>query len=73
MYNTIESIKRLRAIREKINAYHGSENLWKMLSLLKKLYATGADTDKAIDGLNLPFGVHLFIKGHFTELMEITK
>lgn len=71
--DAIEKINKLRALRQKINSYHGSDNLWKMLNLLKKLEATGADMDKAIDGLNLPFGMHIFIKGNFSELMEITK
>lgn len=47
--------------------------VWKVVKRLQRLRSFGKD-DKEIEiifkALNLPLGMHLFILGHYSELME---
>ena len=39
------------------------------LAQLRKLGKTNAEIEEVIKSLNLPFGLHMYIMGHFSDLL----
>ena len=62
---------------KKVNSSDKATQIWGIIENLKKLRVEHKFTDTELHGvinkLELPFGIHLFITGHFSDLCDCIK
>lgn len=68
---TMESLKRQMELSKKLAKSKEATEICKRLKMLKEDGMETSEIESVIKQMNLPIGMHLFIMGNFSDLMEL--